>query len=143
MKFIRFAKLSTMLAGLLVFGPSMPAKAGTCHITLTKNNDQGNGDCTNVASGAGTWVFTYTVTGKVTSFGRHIKNNPGAGDICWQSSTRKPKSGGDTAPGIPAASQGACGDEFTDTNGDPLTVFAFIQGSGDARIDITVDYPEP
>ena len=144
MRTFRFTKLSTLLAGVLfVFGLAFPAKAGTCHVTLTKNNDQGNGDCADVASGAGTWVFTYTVTGKVTSFGRHIKNNPGAGDICWQSSIRKPKSGVDTASGIPAASQGVCGDEFTDTNGDPLTVSAFIQGGTDGKVVLTVDYPDP
>ncbi len=144
MKTIRVAKISILLAGAFLFlGVAFPARAGTCHVTLDKNNTQGNGDCANVTSGAGTWVFTYTVTGKVTSFGRHIKNNPGAGDICWQSGIRKPKSGGDTAPGIPAAAQSACGDEFTDTNGDPLTLSAFIQGGSDARVDITVDYPDP
>jgi hypothetical protein len=144
MRLIRFTNLSAVLAAaLFLFGLAFPVDAGTCHVTLTKNNDQGNGDCANVTSGAGTWVFTYTVSGKVTSFGRHIKNNPGAGDICWQSSIRKPKSGADTAPGIPAASLGVCGDDFTDTNGDPLTVFAFIQGGTDAKVDITVDYPDP
>ncbi len=141
---VRLARIPALLTGILLFiGFALPAKAGTCHVTLDKNNTQGNGDCANVLSGAGTWVFTYTVTGKVTSFGRHIKNNPGAGDICWQSSIRKPKSGGDTAPGIPAASQDVCGDEFTDTNGDPLTLSAFIQGGTDAKVDITVDYPDP
>jgi hypothetical protein len=144
MKVIRVAKLSILLAvALFLFGLAFPAKAGTCHVTLDKNNTQGNGDCTNVSSGAGTWVFTYTVAGKVTSFGRHIKNNPGAGDICWLLAIKKPRSGTDTAPGIPAASQGVCGDDFTDTNGDPLTVSAFIQGGADAKVDITVDYPDP
>ena len=141
---IRFAKTSTLLAGALFFlGVAFPARAGTCHIALDKNDTQGNGDCASVLSGAGTWVFTYTVSGKVTSFGRHIKNNPGAGDICWQSSIRKPKSGGDMVPGIPDARQGACGDDFIDTNGDPLTVFAFIQGGADAKVNLTVDYPDP
>jgi len=144
MKSIRFARISTVLAGVLVYvGLTVPASAGTCHISLDRNSTQASGDCASVASGAGTWVFTYTVSGKVTSFGRHIKNNPGAGDICWQSSVKKPKSGGDTAPGIPSASTGVCGEDFTDTNGDPLTVFAFMQGGNDARVDLTVDFPNP
>jgi hypothetical protein len=64
MKVIRVAKLSILLAvALFLFGLAFPAKAGTCHVTLDKNNTQGNGDCTNVSSGAGTWVFTYTVAG--------------------------------------------------------------------------------
>ncbi len=144
MKSICVARASALLAGVLFcFGLTVPASAGTCHVSLDKNNTQGNGDCANVTSGAGTWVFTYTVSGKVTSFGRHIKNNPGAGDICWQSSIRKPKSGGDTAPGIPEASLGVCGEDFIDTNGDPLTVSAFLQGGSDAKVDLTVDYPDP
>jgi hypothetical protein len=142
MKSMRFAKVSGPLVGaLFLLALADSAIAGTCHITLDKNNTQGNGDCGSVLSSAGTWVFTYTVSGKVTSFGRHIKNNPGAGDICWQSSNKKPKSGGDTAPGMPQATSGVCGEDFIDTNGDPLTVFAFIQGGSDARVDLTVDYP--
>lgn len=144
MKTIRVAKISILLAGaLLLLGVAFPARAGTCHVTLDKNNTQGNGDCANVPSGRGIWKFTYTVTGKVTSFGRHIKNNPGAGDICWHSEIRKPKTGWDESPSIEAATAALCGEDFFDTNGDPLTVFAFIQGGPNAKVDLTVDYPDP
>ena len=144
MKKVRLAGLSTPgIAIFLFLGFTGPANAGTCYVELTKSHMDDSGFC-NVLSGAGNWVFTYTVTGRVSSFGRHIKNNPGAGDICWQTSLRQPKSGMDIAPNIPSATEGVCGLDFTDTNGDPLTIFAFIQtGDAKAKVAIRVDYPDP
>ena len=145
MKRIRSAKVSILLAGaLLFFGFVLPTNAGTLPvITLTKANPQVNVD---VTSGAGDWVFTYVVTGKVSFLSLNIKNNPGAGDVCAHTDVRQPKKGlgSRTAENLPAAELNACGDQFQDTNGIPLNLQAFIQtADANARVDITVVYPDP
>jgi uncharacterized membrane protein YphA (DoxX/SURF4 family) len=142
MKTIRLAKISTLLAGILFFlGFAFPAKADTFNVTLTKANPSVN---VGVCSGAGDWVFTYTVTGRVNLLGLAIKNNPSAGDFCWGTQVRKPK-GTDqeiTAVGIPAAALNVCGVEFQDTNGVPLNLSAYIEGvAPGGSVDINVDYP--
>ena len=144
MKGIRFAKISTLLAGILVFlGFTVPADAGEVQVTLNKGNPQVNVD---VLSGAGDWVFSYTVTGRVSLLGLAIKNNSSAGDFCWGTQVRKPK-GSDqeiTAQSIPEASLNACGVQFQDTNGIPLNLSAYVQGvDPNGSIVITVTYPDP
>jgi hypothetical protein len=133
-------------AAILVFvGSSRPVLAGTCSVTLTKSHQGDSGFC-NVTSGAGNWVFTIAVSGKVGQLGFHIKNStPGAADLCWVTSLRQPK--GNivlvTDP-IPASAPSVCGTNWPDTNGAPLSVFAYSQiGDRNAQVSITVDYPDP
>ncbi len=144
MRSIRFAKLSTLLAATLIFlGFAVTADAGEIQVTLNKANQLVN---VNVLSGAGDWVFTYTVTGRVNLLGLAIKNNPSAGDFCWGTQVRKPK-GSDqeiTAQSIPQAALNACGVQFQDTNGIPLSFNAYIQGvDPGGSIAIAVSYPDP
>src|ERR1051325_2421526 len=94
-------------------------------VTLTKATQSLN---TDVTSGAGDWFFVMNVAGKVSQLGRQIKNNPGAGDICWHSSILKlPATFSDTAPSMPAAVAYACSPvgapNYTDTNGAPLNLY--------------------
>jgi hypothetical protein len=137
--------LFSVSAALLFLGSAVSATAGTCTTTLTKNHQEESGFC-NVLSGAGNWVFTIAVSGKVGALVFHIKNStPGAADLCWVTSLRQPK--GNivlvTDP-IPAAAPSVCGTDWPDTNGAPLSVFAFSQiGDRNARVDIQVDYPDP
>jgi hypothetical protein len=133
-------------AAILVFlGSTLPVTAGTCSVVLTKAHQQDFEFC-NVTSGPGNWVFTIAVSGKVGQLGFHIKNStPGAADLCWVTSLRQPK--GNivlvTDP-IPAAAPSVCGTDWPDTNGAPLSVFAFSQiGDRNAQVSITVDYPDP
>lgn len=143
MKKIRLAKVSTLLAGILFFlGFAVPADAGTCYTELKQDHQRDNDFC-NVISGEGDWVFIYTVTGRVNDFQLAIKNNTSAADFCWGFGKRKPTSGMVTAPNIPAATEGACGDQFPDTNGDPLTVTAVIVGDAKGKVTISVEYPDP
>jgi hypothetical protein len=148
MRTIRLVKISTLLAGILVFlGFSLPAVAGTCSVTLTKAHPQDSAFC-QVISGEGFWTFTYTVSGNVNSLGLQIKNNPGAGSICWVGgSPRKPRTGDpliSTDPYlVPAAETGVCGFDFEDSNGDPLAVAAFIQTAPGGTLALTVTYPDP
>lgn len=145
MKMIRFAKISILLGGILVFlGFTVPIGAQTLTpitLQLTKANPSVN---VGVCSGAGDWVFTYTVTGRVNLLGLAIKNNPSAGDFCWGTQVRKPK-GIDqeiTAVGIRAAALNVCGVQFQDTNGVPLNLNAYLEGVAlGGSVDITVDYP--
>jgi hypothetical protein len=132
-------------ATVLVFlASTLPLSAGTCFIELTRAHQ--TDDSCNVVSGAGSWVFTIAVSGKVGQLGFHIKNStPGAADLCWITSLRQPK--GNivlvTDP-IPAAATSVCGTEWPDTNGPPLSVHAYSQiGDRNARIGIQVDYPDP
>jgi hypothetical protein len=84
------------------------------------------------------------VKGKVSFLGLNIKNNAGAGDICWHSGTRQPKGTFTilSAP-IPAADFNACGDEFTDPDVG-LNLHSYIQ-TGDSKASVTIDvtYPDP
>src|ERR1700693_4697725 len=91
---IRLAAIPILVIGVLSFlGFTLPASAGTCSVTLTKAHPQDSGFC-QVISGEGFWTFTYTVSGNVNSLGLQIKNNPGAGSICWVGGgPRKPKTG--------------------------------------------------
>lgn len=140
-------KLSVFFAAaiLLFLGSTLPMSAGTCSVQLTKQHQQDSDFC-NVISGAGNWVFTIAVSGKVGALVFHIKNStPGAADLCWVTSLRQPK--GNivlvTDP-IPAAAPSVCGTDWPDTNGAPLSVFAFSQiGDRNAQVNITVDYPDP
>jgi hypothetical protein len=144
MKRIRFAKISTLLAGILIFlGFAVSADAGEFQVTLNKANPLMHVD---VLSGAGDWDFSYTVTGKVSLLGLAIKNNPSAGDFCWGTQVRKPKGSNQeiTAQSIPEAALNACGVQFQDTNGIPLNLDAYVQGADpNGSIVVTVTYPEP
>ena len=144
MKRIPFPMVLTLLAGISVFTGSAPVEAGTLPaITLTRANPQVNVD---VTSGAGDWVFTYYVTGKVSFLSFNIKDNPGAGDICSHTEIRQPKRGpgSRTADNVPVATLNACGGQFEDTNGPPLNLQAFIQtGDDNASVVVTVTYPDP
>jgi hypothetical protein len=115
-------------------------------VTLNKAVQSLNVD---VTSGAGDWFFVVTVAGKVSQLGRQIKNNPGAGDICWHSSILKlPSTFSDTAPSIPTAAPYACSPvgapNYTDTNGAPLNLYTYIQ-TGDSKASVVIDvyYPVP
>jgi hypothetical protein len=145
MKRIRFAKISTLLAGIVaILGFAIPADAETFQVTLTKASPSKN---VSVCSGAGDWAFTYTVTGRVNLLGLAIKNNPSAGDFCWGTQKRKPKTGDPTitAEGIDAAAFEVCGPDppqFQDTNGVPLNLSAYLEGvTAGASVDVTVVYP--
>jgi hypothetical protein len=144
MKKIRSARISILLTGILVFlGSTLSMSAGTEVITLTKASPEAYPA---VTSGAGNWVYTITVTGKVSFLGLNIKNSaPGAADFCSHSALRQPKGSSVvvTDP-IPAAAPGACGTDWPDTNGIPLSLVAYIDTADrNARVDIRVDYPDP
>ena len=141
MRTIRVAKIAILLAGILILGFGLPMSAQTFSVTLTKANPSVN---VGVCSGAGDWVFTYTVTGKANLLGLAIKNNPSAGDFCWGTQVRKPK-GSDQevmALSIPTAALNACGVQFQDSNGVPLNFNAYLEGvAPGGSVGITVDYP--
>lgn len=149
MKMIRFAKISILLGGILVFlGFTVPIGAQTLTpitLQLTNANPSVKVD---VCSGAGDWSVSYFVTGRVNSLSFDIKNDGvGAADFCWGTSVRKPKSGiqkSETAENIPVAEPSACGEEFLpDQNGIPLSFKAYYQtGDANAVVDITV-FPPP
>ena len=125
---------------------SLDQKCTTVLTTLTKANQQENSP--DIYSAAGAWEITITVTGRVSSFGFNIKNNPGAGDICFHWGQRNPATGTSTISTspyvVPAATTGACGNQFKDTNGDPLTLFVNIQtGDSKAAVDVKVTYFNP
>jgi hypothetical protein len=133
--------LFSAAAILLFLGSTLSMNAGTFAFTLTKNTPQASLE---VTSGAGNWVYTITVTGRVSFLSLNIKNSaPGAADICSHEGLRQPK--GTivvvTDP-IPAAAPDACGTDWADTNGTPFSLVAFIETSDkNARADIRVDYP--
>jgi hypothetical protein len=94
----------------------------------------------------GVWTFEITVRGKVSALGIKIKNNPGAGDVCWSYYQKSPISGFTAVETefdkpIAAASEGICGSQFEDINGDPLTVYAYTQGGKSANVTIDVFPP--
>lgn len=151
MRSIRSAGVAILVVGVLFcLGFSAPAQAqDPFTITLTKSSPQACGStgdtspACNVDSAAGGWSFSISVRGKVSFLGLQIKNNPGAGDICWHQSFRQPSGTFSvSASNIPAAATNACGDQYRDTNGEPLTVFAYIQtGDANASVSIIVTYP--
>ena len=117
--------------------------------TTTADRTLSNGSTArNVLSGEGYWNFEYTVVGNVSFLGIQIKNNPGAGDICFVYSDRLSKTkhtnvAFSTNPiVIEAAATSACGTQYTDTNGPPLTLFAYIQ-TGDPNASVTLDVHYP
>ena len=141
----------SVLAGLLasfVLGFAPSAQAGTFHVTLTydpSGTSHTSSSVTNVTSGAGIWTFSVKVTGKVSQFGRQIKDNsPGAGDICWGSSIRQPKgSWTDVSTFIAASAPDACGTQWPDPDAT-LAFYTYMQTSDpNAKVDIDVVYPDP
>jgi hypothetical protein len=138
-----------VVAVLFCLGFSPPAQAQSFTITLTESSPRvcnSTGDTSpvcNIDSAAGTWSFSAVVTGKVSFLGLQIKNNPGPGDICDVYGKHQPK--GNimvTFSGVPAAAMNVCGNRFTDTNGEPLALFAYIQTADpSASVTITVTYP--
>ena len=147
-----------MVAAILIcLGYAAPAEAiqySTFTCTLTEANPQSTdtdpnpctADARNIVSGEGPWMIGYTVIGKVSFLGLQIKNNPGAGDICFVSSDRLSKtkrtSGTFFAPVIEEAATSVCGTQFTDSNGPPLTLFAYIQTvDPGASVTLDVQYP--
>jgi len=145
MRKLLVARILTLLAGVLFcLGPSVLAQENPFLITLDKAHPTVK---TNVASGAGPWHFVVTVVrGKVNSLGLQIKDDGiGSGDICWLTSFRNPKGQFSfDSKDVPAATVDACGPNFPDENGDPLTLVAGIQ-TGDAKavVVIEVTYPDP
>lgn len=141
---IRPAAIPVLVIGVLSFlGFALPANAGTLGpFRLTKASPSLNKD---VCSGAGTWTFSYTQTGKVSFLQLAVKNNPSAGDWCWVTSFRQPAAGTyplNTSP-IPAAQLNACGPQFTDNNGIPLDLsLTFTPADPKATVDVTVVYPD-
>ena len=151
MKTFRFWTLALLAAILLCSAFSVPAQAGTFTVTLDKNTPKctAGTSCTNVGvmSGAGYWTFDVTVTGKVSQLGLQIKNSaPGAADFCWSFSGRQPSGhfGLTTSPiVIPEATSNACGNQWLDSNGPPLSFVAYFQTTDrTAKVVITVTYPD-
>ncbi|MGH9863271.1 MAG: hypothetical protein ACRD35_07585 [Candidatus Acidiferrales bacterium] len=122
------------------FAPS--AQAGTFRVTLSKGTPQV--DTTGIVSGAGQWIFTVAVTGKVSYLVLNIKNNAGAGDVCWHSSTRQPKGTFTVVSSpVPAADFQTCGNRFADPDLG-LNLQSYIQtGDRNAVVTIDVTYPDP
>jgi hypothetical protein len=143
----RIAFLVVVVLSCLGFSP--PAQAQSFTITLTQSSPRvcnSTGDTSppcNVDSAAGDWSFSVMVKGKVSFLGLQIKNNPGAGDICWVYGKRHPSGNFVvTASAIPTAATNVCGNKFIDSNGEPLALFAYIQtGDASAKVTITVTYP--
>ena len=151
--------LSLVAAILVCLEFAAPVEAvtySTFTCTLTRANPQSTNtspnpctaDARNILSGEGYWNFEYTVVGNVSFLGLQIKNNPGAGDICFVIGFRQPR--GTNVPFstnpkvVEEAYTSACGTQFTDTNGPPLTLFAYIQtgdANPDAGVTLTVHYP--
>ena len=152
MKTFRFWTLALLAAILLCSAFSVPAQAGTFTVTLDKNTPKCTSatlcTATDVTSlKEGFWTFSVTVTGRVNSLGLQIKNSfPGAADFCWGFSGNNPKGTFlvTTSPFIiPVATTNACGTQWADTNGDPLSFVAYIKTSDPkAKVVITVTYPD-
>ena len=132
------------LTVLSFLGFTTPADAGTLTFTLSKNAAT---QYANVSSGAGVWMYTYTVRGKVSDLAIDIKNHvPGAADFCpgGHFNQRQPTSGThNTDLPIPAAVPQACGNTWFDP--DPaLGIVLYLQtGDSKAAVDVTVTYPDP
>ena len=157
MKLYKLSGVVVVAAILVCLGFSAPAKAiqySTFTCTLTRANPQSTdtspnpctADAGNILSGEGPWTFEYTVVGEVSFLGLQIKNNPGAGDICFVIGFRQPTGTNiafSTSPKvIEEATTNACGPQFTDTNGPPLTLFAYIQtGVPGSSLTLDVHYP--
>lgn len=165
MKPYKLSGAVAVAAILFCLGFAAPAEAvtySTFTCTLTRANPQSTNtspnpctkpdgtpaDARNILSGEGYWNFEYTVVGNVSFLGLQIKNNPGAGDICFVVGFRQPR--GTNVPFstnpkvVEEAYTSACGTQFMDTNGPPLTLFAYIQtgdANPDAGVTLTVHYP--
>lgn len=130
------------IAILVLLGTGTAQAPTVLHLSLVGSQAAIQDD---VLSAAGDWTFSVKVTGHVSALGLKIKNNPGAAGVCWSYYKKFPQSGTVVAVDIPKASLGACGstNRWPDTNGDPLTVYAYTQGSSDADVEIDVIYPTP
>jgi hypothetical protein len=130
------------MAVILYLGFTASAQAGTLSVTLSKATPS---LYTDVTSGDGPWSFMVTVTGRVDYLQIHIKNNPGPGDICFHYAVSKPRSRTFSfqTPPIPEAKVNACGSQYPDTNGEPLSLFTYIKTpDANAQVVISVMYPD-
>ena len=129
------------ISALTFVGFAVPANAGTFSFTLTKNAAYANHS---VLSGAGVWMYTYAVRGKVTNLQINIKNYaPGAADFCSNFDQRQPISGTHNTNLIPAADYQACGTQWVDPDRELWMVAYLHTADSKAVVDVTVTYPDP